>query len=200
MEATEILSSEHRVIESVIGALDAAAQKLDAGKPVRPSFFVDAARFIADFADGYHHGKEEGVLFEAMARNGMPMDGGPIAVMLYEHERAREITSGLRKAAAEFANGDRSVAQTVAEYARAYGELLTQHIYKEDNILFPMADQVIVPQDQDDVLSEFERVEGERAQTGSKTSYLELARALCVEMGVDANAPRRAVGLPCHAR
>jgi hemerythrin-like domain-containing protein len=201
VHATQILSSEHRVIESVIAALDAAAQRLEAGGPMRPAFFVDAVRFIADFADGYHHCKEEGVLFEAMARNGMPNDGGPIAVMLYEHERARELTAALRKAASAFSEGDRDAADSVVVYARAYGELLTQHIYKEDNILFPMADQVIVPQDQDSMLSEFERVEAERASKGSKASYLDLARALCAEVGLDADAaPRRAVELPCHAR
>ncbi len=202
MKATEILSSEHRVIESVIAAMDVAANRLEAGEAVRPEFFVDAARFIADFADGYHHGKEEGVLFEAMARNGMPMDDGPIAMMVYEHERGREITAGLRKAAAALAAGDREAGDAVVQYARDYGELLTHHIYKEDNILFPMAAQVIVPQDQDEVLIEFSRVEAERAAKGAKASYVDLARAMCEEMGVDANATARRDGvvLPCHAR
>jgi len=201
MKATEILSSEHRVIESVIAAMDVAANRLEAGEPVRPEFFVDAARFIADFADGYHHGKEEGVLFEVMARNGMLMDDGPIAMMVYEHEQGRAITRGLRDAANALAAGDASVAETVARYARDYSELLTHHIYKEDNILFPMADQVVVPQDQDEILSEFERVEGEQARKGSKASYLDLSRALCEEMGIDPNAPvRRDVELSCHAR
>jgi hemerythrin-like domain-containing protein len=200
MQSTEILSSEHRVIERVIAALDVAANRLEAGEAVRPGFFVDATRFIRNFADGYHHGKEEGVLFEAMARNGMSMDDGPIGVMCYEHERARELTAGLGDAAARLAAGDRSVADTVADYARAYGELLTQHIYKEDNILFPMAAHAIAPQDQDKVLDEFERIEREQAENGSKASYLDLAQTLCSEMGVDTEAaPRRKVPLPCHA-
>ncbi len=201
MQSTEILSSEHRVIERVIAALDAAADRLEAGEAVRPDFFLDATRFIRNFADGYHHGKEEGVLFEAMARNGMPMADGPIGVMLYEHDRARELTAGLGDAAGRLAVGDRSVADTVVDYARAYGELLTQHIHKEDNILFPMAAHAIPLQDQDKVLDEFGRIEREQAEKGSKASYLDLARALCNEMGVDTEtAPRREVTLPCHAR
>lgn len=201
MQATEILSSEHRVIERVIAALDAAADRLESGAAVRPGFFVDATRFIRNFADGYHHGKEEEVLFATMARNGMSTDDGPIGMMLFEHDRARELTSGLGKAAERWAGGDRDVADTLADYARAYGELLTQHIYKEDNILFPMAAQAILPQEQDEVLHEFERIEREQAAKGSKASYLDLADSLCAEMGVDAaGAPRRSVGLPCHAR
>ena len=201
MQATEILSSEHRVIERVIAALDTASDRLEAGDAVRPGFFLDATRFIRNFADGYHHGKEEEVLFATMARNGMPTDDGPIGVMLFEHDRARELTAGLGKAAERWAGGDRDVADTLADYARAYGELLTQHIYKEDNILFPMAAQAILPQEQDEVLHEFGRIEREQAEKGSKASYLELADALCEEMGVDtAGGPRRTVELPCHAR
>jgi hemerythrin-like domain-containing protein len=201
MQATEILSSEHRVIERVIAALDAAAHRLEAGEAVRPGFFLDATHFLRDFADGYHHGKEEGVLFEAMARHGMPVDGGPIGMMRYEHEQARGLTAGLGDAAERLAAGDPSAADTVIDHARAYGELLTQHIYKEDNILFPMAAEVIPPGDQDTVLADFERVERALAGQGAKASYVELAQALCGEMGVDSEAaPRREVRLPCHAR
>ena len=140
------------------------------------------------------------MLFATMARNGMPTDDGPIGVMLFEHDRARELTAGLGKAAERWAGGDRDVADTLADYARAYGELLTQHIYKEDNILFPMAAQAILPQEQDELLHEFGRIERAQAEKGSKASYLELAGSLCAEMGVDAEAtPRRKVELPCHA-
>jgi hemerythrin-like domain-containing protein len=201
MQATEMLSSEHRVIERVIAALDAAASRLEAGETVHPDFFLAATRFLRNFADGYHHGKEEGVLFEAMARQGMPLDGGPIGMMRHEHGRARELTAGLGDAAERLAAGEDGAADTVVDYARAYGELLTQHIYKEDNILFPMAAHAIPPEDQDKVLDDFGRVDREQADHGSKASYLELAQSLCDEMGVDAEAtPRRGVALPCHAR
>ena len=184
MEATAILSSEHRVIERVIAALDAAAARIDADEPVRAGFFVDAARFIREFADGYHHGKEEHVLFDAMARNGMPTRAGPIAVMLHEHERGRELTRGLREAGERFAAGDADAASVAADYARAYGELLTQHIHKEDMILFPMAAQVIDATEHGAVLQSFERVEAGREAGGSKASLVALADALCDEMQV----------------
>ncbi len=201
MQLTEILSSEHRVIERVIAAMDVGADRLEAGEALRPDFFVDAARFIRNFADGYHHSKEEGGLFEAMARNGVPTEGGPIGMMLYEHDRAREYTAGLREAAQRWAAGDAGAADNVARYARAYGELLTRHIAKEDNILFPMAAHAIAPREEDAVLDVFRGKEREQEGKGSKASYLELARALCVEMGVDPEAaPRgRSAELSCHA-
>jgi hemerythrin-like domain-containing protein len=201
MLPTDILSSEHRVIEQVIAVLEEASRRLEAGRTVRPGVFVDAAEFLREFADGYHHAKEEGVLFEAMGRNGMPIDGGPIGVMLHEHDRARELTARLREASQRLAAGDRDAMTDVVDNALAYADLLTQHIYKEDNILFPMAAQWLVPQDQDTMLGEFERVERDRAgRARPKASYVDLARALCAEMAIGDATPRREVALPCHAR
>jgi hemerythrin-like domain-containing protein len=85
MKATDILMEEHQVILRVITTLEAGALALNRGEPVRAEFFIDAASFIKGFADGCHHQKEEGVLFKEMVANGMSLQGGPIAVMLFEH-------------------------------------------------------------------------------------------------------------------
>lgn len=200
MQATALLSAEHRIIEQVIAALDAGADRLDAGEPVRAAFFTDATRFLRDFADGYHHGKEEGVLFEALAERGMPLDDGPVGVMLYEHDRARDITAKLGAAAERLAGGAATAAVDVAHYARQYGELLVSHIYKEDNILFAMAARALDDEAVDAVLDGYARVEAAQAGRGSKADLVALARALCAEMGVDEHTPaRREAALPCHA-
>jgi hemerythrin-like domain-containing protein len=201
MQLTDILSSEHRVIQQVIAALDAAADKVRAGEDVRPAFFLDAARFIRDFADGFHHAKEEQGLFEAMARNGMPVDGGPIGVMLHEHVRGRELTAGLRDAAQRWADGDPGMSEAVIGFAGAYAELLTNHIYMEDNIVFPMAASAIPAEERDTLLDTFEHKDREQAErSSSKASYVDLARALCNEMGIDPEAaPKRDAMPSCHA-
>ena len=95
MKATEILMSEHRVIERVIVSLEVQTERLAAQEAVRPGFFLEAADFIKGFADGCHHRKEEGVLFEAMVGAGLPRQAGPIAVMLTEHEQGRAFTRGM---------------------------------------------------------------------------------------------------------
>lgn len=98
MKATDILMDEHRVIERVLTSLETAAAQLEAGRPVRPGFFIQACDFVKGFADGCHHRKEEGVLFPAMIERGLPREVGPIAMMLSEHEQGRAYTRGLRAA------------------------------------------------------------------------------------------------------
>jgi hemerythrin-like domain-containing protein len=87
----------------------------------------------------------------------------------------------------------------VADYARAYAALLAQHIFKEDNILFPLASRMIAPDQWQAIVDEAERVEHEMIG-GSHALYFELARKLCEEAGVNPDAlPRRVGGMPCHA-
>ena len=184
MKATDILSSEHRVIERVIAALEAAADKLEAGETVRPGFFIDAADFIKGFADGCHHKKEEGVLFTTMTEYGIPNQGGPIAVMLNEHEQGRVYTRGMRAGAEKMSIGDPSGCVDVVRNARGYALLLRQHIQKEDNILFPMANKVIPIDAQEGVYEGFERVEHEETGEGIHEKYLALAEKLENEIGL----------------
>jgi len=178
MQATDILMSEHRVIERVIASLESAAERLAAGQAVRPGFFLDAAAFIKGFADGCHHRKEEGVLFERMAAAGLPREVGPIAVMLAEHEQGRAFTRGMRAAAERLAAGDVAAAREVVANARGYAALLRQHIQKEDGILFPMAAQVIPAAQHAEVVEAFEHVEHEETGEGVHEKYLALAEAL----------------------
>jgi hemerythrin-like domain-containing protein len=178
MEATRILMEEHRVIERVINALEAGADRLEAGEQVRPGFFIQATDFIKGFADGCHHQKEEGVLFAAMRDHGMPVEGGPIAVMLNEHEQGRVYTRDLRAAAEKLQSGDASARPEVVRNALGYAALLRQHILKEDNVLFSMADQVIPPSQHAQLLKDFDEVEHAEVGEGVHEKYLALAQAL----------------------
>jgi hemerythrin-like domain-containing protein len=178
MQATQILMDEHRIIERVLTSLQAAAVRLERGEKVRSGFFVDGALFIKNFADGWHHRKEEGVLFVAMIAAGMPAQGGPIGVMLAEHEQGRVFTRAMKEAAIKWEAGDLSARTAVISNALGYVTLLRQHIQKEDNILFPMADKVIPLEKQVNVLQDFEQVEHDETGEGVHEKYLALAEAL----------------------
>ena len=182
MKATDILMSEHRVIERVIATLEKAVNRLQSGQEVRPGFFMDATDFIKGFADGCHHRKEEGVLFKTMQANGMPAGQGPIAVMLSEHEQGRKFNQGMRAAAERLQAGDASARQSLVQNALGYAALLKQHIQKEDQVLFPMAGRIIPADKQEQVVADFEKVEHQETGAGVHEKYLALAEALEKEM------------------
>ncbi len=184
MKATDVLTEEHRVIERVLAALEKAAQHLSYGDPVRPAFFLDAADFIKGFADGCHHKKEEGVLFPAMVDGGLSYQFGPVAVMLAEHDEGRVFTNAMRLAAQRLQDGDETAKDEVIQNAQEYVTLLRQHISKENNVLFSMADQVIPKNKHQKVNDDFDSIEHEETGEGIHEKYLALAERLEKEMSV----------------
>jgi hemerythrin-like domain-containing protein len=175
MRATDILMEEHRLIERVLDALQAAANHLSRGTAVRPGFFIDAADFIAGFADGCHHHKEEDVLFGAL---GGPETGGAVEMMLDEHQAARLLTRGMRDAARRLEAGDDTARAAVVTNARRYVALLRDHIVKEDEMLFPMADEMLSAEQQGQVMQGIERIEGEEDAAGAPEKFRVLAGKL----------------------
>jgi hemerythrin-like domain-containing protein len=178
MQATDILMDEHRVIERVLTSVERAAVRLDQGEAVRPGFFVDAADFVKGFADGCHHKKEEGVLFTALVEAGLPKQAGPVAVMLSEHDQGRAYTRGMRAAAERLDAGETAARADVVKNALGYVNLLRQHIGKEDEVLFPMAAQMIPYAQQAGLVDRFETIEHEETGEGVHEKYLALANAL----------------------
>ncbi len=138
---------EHELIVAVLAALQAMAEKLAAGEEVARQDVADFGRFFRDFADKCHHGKEEDRLFVKMVEAGFPKDGGPIAVMLAEHDAGRQEVRGLL--AIGTGSGPLSEAERARaiEYASQFVPLLYAHIQKENNILYPMAQDTIPPEE-----------------------------------------------------
>jgi hemerythrin-like domain-containing protein len=178
MLATRILMEEHALIERVLDTLEKGAQQFVQQKPVPSGFFLDVVDFIRNFADRCHHGKEEGVLFKAMVEHGFPENQGPIAVMLFEHEQGRGFTQAMSDATQRLEAGDKAAREEIVANALAYVSLLRQHIQKENNVLFRMADNVIPPSGHDEIDAAFARVEREDSGRGLRKKYEALAQAL----------------------
>jgi hemerythrin-like domain-containing protein len=138
MDAITLLMEEHQLILRACDALESFGRAVGAGGGDREELgrFV---RFIREFADARHHGKEEDVLFTAMVAAGFPRDGGPIAVMLMDHEAGRAFVAVMAERAAQAAPWSPQDRAAVAGAAQGYAQLLRGHIRKEDQILYPMA-------------------------------------------------------------
>ena len=113
----------------------------------------DFISFIQKFADTYHHAKEEDVLFKYLQAPGVLSHCNPLPVMLSEHEQGRMYVRNMKDAAAN-AN-----MESLCENAYGYCQLLRQHIYKEDNVLYPMAENGISDDDKIALENEYKQIE-----------------------------------------
>jgi hemerythrin-like domain-containing protein len=167
MLATEILRKEHDAILKMLDALDQTSLQLSGAASVQPSTLQGLLEFFQLFADRCHHGKEEDLLFPLLERRGIPRGGGPIGVMLFEHDRGRELIREMSAAASEYEKEPHAAGRRWAEAAGEYSQLLREHIMKENNILFRMAEQILSPDEQTSLAADFEKAEIEKMGAGT---------------------------------
>jgi hemerythrin-like domain-containing protein len=180
--ATETLRHEHDAILRMLDATEETARQLTAGGPVEPHVLEGLLEFFRLFADRCHHGKEEDLLFPKLAEKGLPRNMGPIGVMLLEHDQGRALVKQMTHAAADYQAGRDGSAARWAEAARAYTILLREHIAKENNILFVMAERMLSAEEQQELSAQFEAVELEKMGAGTQERLHALMDQLCAEI------------------
>ncbi len=178
MDAIETMMNEHRAIERVLDALVAFAEEVQRKGATDKEELVRFVTFVREYADAGHHGKEEDILFRAMVEHGFPRSGGPIAVMLQEHDQGRGLV-GILKARAEqagpWSDDDR---QEIVQVASGFSRMLHAHIHKEDAILYPMAEQHLPPDAMAQVGAACDEFEAKRTASGSLERLSALGEAL----------------------
>jgi hemerythrin-like domain-containing protein len=112
--------------------------------------------FVKGFADSAHHMKEEDLLFPALERAGLPVEGGPVSVMLAEHRQARQLVADIGRAVVALSEGQGGDNSTLIGPARAYVGHLRSHIGKEDECLFPIADDRLNAAAREELAADFD--------------------------------------------
>lgn len=135
---------------------------------------------IRNFADGIHHAKEEKLFFPAMEEKGFSPQQGPVAVMLNEHIQGRNFVKGISDNLKLFNNGDKAAVSGIYQNMSGYADLLVNHILKENNILFRMADKVFSEVEQKNLLDRFESIEHDRPEGSGVTDYINRINSLAL--------------------
>ena len=138
MTAIETLKHEHQIVLLVLTGAERVAQSIaKSGKPdtVKVETLLD---FFKNFVDRCHPTKEQKHLFPRMQERGLPRQGGPITVMLHEHDQGRASVRAVTAALPHAKKGNASAVAAVRDDLSGYIELLRAHIDKENNVLFPM--------------------------------------------------------------
>ena len=161
-KAIDDLKHEHDAILSALQILEGMGTQVASGKNVDKKDLHNFIGFLREFADRCHHGKEEGILFPALIKAGMPEKGGPVGVMLSEHDQGRNLIRDMEDAISPKLNFAK-----FAKAAKEYTNLLRAHIQKENNVLFVMAERVLSDDEQAELARGFEKVEIEKMGAGT---------------------------------
>jgi len=184
--ATKVLREEHEAILKMLDVLQATAERMETGAAISLDLLHDLHEFFTVFADRCHHGKEEDLLFPLLEQKGLPRIGGPVGCMLSEHDEGRHLVQSMGRNSEACSQGDPRARKAWAEAAHAYAQLLRNHIWKENEILFKMAEQIMSADEQTKVFAEFEKVEEEKLGAGTHARLHEKMVRLSHELAASA--------------
>jgi hemerythrin-like domain-containing protein len=159
MTPTQIMDAEHRRIETVVKSLGGIAVAIEQGQPVEVPLLKGAAEFLRVYADKLHHGKEEALFFPMLVKRGVPSGGCPIGGLSHEHEKGRALVGALAEQAAAYGQDRPGAKDALLETLRGIVDLYQNHIWKEDAMVFPMADKLLTPADQEELSETFAEVD-----------------------------------------
>lgn len=175
---SDILKHEHQMVLMVLQAAERQAAGIDQTGKADTETINEILDFFRTFTDKCHHSKEEKLLFPKMQERGLPVGHGPIAVMLMEHDEGRRLLRAVSDNLDAAGRGEPQTAQVVRDSLLAYGELMRAHIDKEDNVLYPLAERILTPEDQRELIEAFDKVEAEEMGEGVHEKYHQLAHDL----------------------
>lgn len=137
MSTTQGLVREHQLILEYVGLMERYARLNLQHRDL--TILIDQAQnfinFIEEFADTFHHAKEENILFHYLDMPGVLTHCNPVRQMLNEHNQAGGYVHNMKDAL----NGRHL--DELADNFLHYAHLLREHIFKEDHILYPMAEK-----------------------------------------------------------
>jgi hypothetical protein len=178
---SDLLMNDHQTTEKVFEAVDRALAAPD-GPP--PAVLRGAMEYFQGYVEGCHNKKEENHLFPLIERRGIPRTGGPLAVMLSEHEQSRAMLPGLAGLADRCLAGDRSALDGLRAAFGQYSSLLKNHYWKENDILYPMARRVMSEADGEAVVAGIEATEAALGPD-TRAKYYGLAERIINAGGVE---------------
>ena len=154
-----VFNAEHRIILGNLDDLQAILVKLLKAKSWED--IATETRRLREISDllletESHHQREEQVLFPRMEKHGVT---GPPRVMRLEHEELRTRKKALSALAKQ--SGQMDFGEFVRGVQEAAGYIianLRMHIFKEDNILYPKALEVLEPGEWAELQPDLDRV------------------------------------------
>ncbi|MDR3652840.1 MAG: hemerythrin domain-containing protein [Paludibacter sp.] len=153
--ATQNLENDHVYILRLIDVME----KMVINCETNTSHMELVVSLIQHYADGFHHAKEENLLFPLLVQKGFSNEQGPVSVMLHDHAEGRNFVKKLSNGISLFKAGNVSALPEIYHNMQGYIDLLRAHIGKENNVLFRMADKALNEAEQEELLNKFAKVE-----------------------------------------
>ena len=166
MNPIKALVKEHEYILQFLDQLDEAAQRIVRDKGPSREFFEEAMNISREFADKFHHYKEEYVMFGLLAQKKNGTLDGEIERHRNQHEQCRDLIQKITDSLDGYTQKLDSKTRVLHRNLSDYVQTLRNHIRSENEVFFPMVQEALTDSEQERLMDEFAKYE---SKTGVET-------------------------------
>jgi len=150
------LMIEHRLIERMVAVMDRHQKRIEGGQDPDPRLLDDIIDFLGSYADRCHHGKEEDLLFRALAEKPLAPDmRSAMERLVSDHAHSRKLVGELVELNGRLWSGDGTATVSISRILAELVILYPDHIHREDGMFFPQAMDYLDAQEREVMLQAF---------------------------------------------
>ncbi|HEU0294687.1 MAG TPA: hemerythrin domain-containing protein [Anaerolineales bacterium] len=177
MHITKSLRADQELILRFLDTLGGGSVVLSNSRQARPGLFIFAHTFIQEYIEANFF-KKEALLITALENSGFPLEEGPVGAMLAEQKKSHEAAEHMLNAARGWQAGDAEARAEVGWAASEYTSTLRQHLDRLKNLIFPLLEQNLSPEDEHKIAEGLNTIAFESSLKGEGDKYVKLIESL----------------------
>ncbi len=159
MNITQTLINEHVLILKGLKFLRIARNNIEINEHPPKQFFQKAVPFFRNYADKYHHYKEEFLMFGFLAHKKEGQIDLEIGSLRHQHEIGRQFLTKVERSINGYDMGNEIAITSLLENLASFISVLSRHIFREDNLFFPMVEHELSDEEKSTLSEQFKHEE-----------------------------------------
>ena len=159
MTPTENLINEHKKINELLDIMSKIALKIKSKDVFYPNDVEEVVKYLINIIENSHHGKEDDVFYPELISSGIPKETAPLSIINYEHIISVNYLKDISSCVVNCKIGNDFSGELLADSLTNYVIAIKNHIQREEEIVFPIANEVFSIEKQNEILQRFEVIE-----------------------------------------
>ncbi len=155
MKITQALIDEHVMILKGLSLFKTARDCIEKTQHPPKVFFQSAVSFFRNYADQYHHYKEEFLMFGFLARKKEGLLDLEIGSLRHQHEIGRQFLAKVEKSINGYAMKNEIAITSLLDNLASFSSVLSRHIFREDHLFFPMVEKELSENEKETLMEQF---------------------------------------------
>ncbi len=155
MNLTQSLIGEHQMILEGLDLMRTARDRIEKDDNPPKLFFQNAILFFRNYADKYHHYKEEFLMFGFLAQKKQGLLDLEIGSLRHQHEIGRQFLTTLERSMNGYEMKNEIAVTSLLENLASFISVLTRHIFREDHLFFSMVEKELSPREKETLFEQF---------------------------------------------